>query len=121
MDGFIHRENLRLFRKRLENQCLSETERKIILRLLAEEQAKIPQSCRDEGNNDQTIHLPKQAVVRKKKKARTTRGTKSRAVEIQFSRNRCRGYVSRTLVNDGPERCTSCAPIIPRTNLRRLS
>lgn len=52
MDGFIHQENLRLFRKRLENRSLSETERKIILRLLAEEQAKKPQSCRDEGNND---------------------------------------------------------------------
>ena len=45
MDGFIHRENLRLFRKRLENQGLSETERKIIQMLLAEEQAKRPRSC----------------------------------------------------------------------------
>jgi hypothetical protein len=52
MDGYIHRENLRLFRKRLENRSLSETERKIILRLLAEEQAKRPQSCRGQGNND---------------------------------------------------------------------
>lgn len=52
MDGFIHRENLRLFRKRLENRSLSETERKITLRLLAEEQAKKPQSYRDEGYND---------------------------------------------------------------------
>jgi hypothetical protein len=47
MDGFIHRENLRLFRKHLENGSLSETERTIVLRLLAEEKAKKPQSCRD--------------------------------------------------------------------------
>jgi hypothetical protein len=52
MDEFIHRENLLLFRKHLENRSLSETERKIILRLLAEEQAKKPQSSRNEGNND---------------------------------------------------------------------
>jgi hypothetical protein len=45
MDRYIHRENLRLFRKRLENKSLSETERKIILMLLAEEQAKRPRSC----------------------------------------------------------------------------
>jgi hypothetical protein len=50
MDAFIHRENLRLFKKHLENQSLSETGRKIILSLLAEEQAKKPQSCRHEGN-----------------------------------------------------------------------
>jgi hypothetical protein len=47
MNEFIHRENLRLFRKHLENQSLSETERTIVLRLLAEEQAKKAQSCRD--------------------------------------------------------------------------
>jgi hypothetical protein len=52
MDGFIHRGNLRLFRKHLENQSLSETDLKIILRLLAEEQAKKPQSYRHEGSND---------------------------------------------------------------------
>jgi hypothetical protein len=49
MDGFIHRENLRLFRKHLKNWSLSERERTIVLGLLAEEQAKKPQSCRDEG------------------------------------------------------------------------
>jgi hypothetical protein len=43
---------LRLFKKHLENQSLSETGRKIILSLLAEEQAKKPQSGRHEGNND---------------------------------------------------------------------
>lgn len=60
MDGFIHRENLRLFRKRLENRSLSETKRKITMRLLAEEQAKKPQSCRDEETMTSTIHyLPK--------------------------------------------------------------
>ena len=52
MDAFIHRENLRLFKKHLENQSLSETGRKIILSLLAEEQAKKPQSYRHEGSND---------------------------------------------------------------------
>jgi hypothetical protein len=45
MDRYIHRENLRLFRKRLENQSLSETERKTILMLLADEQAKRPRFC----------------------------------------------------------------------------
>ena len=36
MDKFIHRENLALFRRRLDNPALTPT----ILRLLAEEQAK---------------------------------------------------------------------------------
>ena len=52
MDAFIHRENLRLFKKHLENRNLSETEREIILGLLTEEQAKKPQSRRDGGKND---------------------------------------------------------------------
>jgi hypothetical protein len=69
MDGFIHRENLRLFRKRLENQSLNETERKIILRLLAEEQAKKPQSCRDEvealvNDRPDTVHELRPTIPR---------------------------------------------------------
>lgn len=40
MDEFIHRKNLSLFEKRLENPTLVETERKIILKLLAEAKAK---------------------------------------------------------------------------------
>jgi len=54
MDGFVHRENLRLFSKHLENQSLSETDRKIILSLLAEEQSKKPQSCR--ADRPDTVH-----------------------------------------------------------------
>jgi hypothetical protein len=40
MDKFIHRENLTLFRKRLADARLTEAQRKVILILLAEEQAK---------------------------------------------------------------------------------
>jgi hypothetical protein len=40
MDKFIHRENLALFRRRLDNPALTDAQRKAILRLLTEEQAK---------------------------------------------------------------------------------
>ena len=40
MDEYIHRENLALFRKHLSNPLLSDSQRKIILKLLAEERAK---------------------------------------------------------------------------------
>jgi hypothetical protein len=40
MDEFIHRENLALFKKRLSDPVLSDAERKVILKLLQDEQAK---------------------------------------------------------------------------------
>jgi hypothetical protein len=40
MDKFVHRENLALFRRRLDNPALTDAQRKTILRLLTEEQAK---------------------------------------------------------------------------------
>jgi hypothetical protein len=40
MDKFTHRENLALFRRRLDNPALTDAQRKTILRLLTEEQAK---------------------------------------------------------------------------------
>ena len=40
MEKFIHRENLALFRRRLDNPALTDAQRKTILRLLTEEQAK---------------------------------------------------------------------------------
>jgi hypothetical protein len=43
MDHFIHRQNLALFKKRLADPDLTEAQRKIILRLLMEECAKIHQ------------------------------------------------------------------------------
>jgi len=41
MDSFIRRENIALFRKRLEDPRTSEAEREILLRLLAREEAKV--------------------------------------------------------------------------------
>jgi hypothetical protein len=43
MDKFIHRENLALFRKRLE-QAPDDATRQVLLKLLAEEEAKEPSS-----------------------------------------------------------------------------
>lgn len=43
MEKFIHRENLTLFRKRLA-EAPDDTTRKILLKLLAEEEAKEPPS-----------------------------------------------------------------------------
>jgi hypothetical protein len=43
MDKFIHRENLALFRKRLA-EAPDDATRQILLRLLAEEEAKEPSS-----------------------------------------------------------------------------
>ena len=40
MKRFIHRENLALFKKRLSEPNLTEAERRVILELLAEEEAK---------------------------------------------------------------------------------
>ena len=40
MEEFIHRENLALFRRRLADPTLTEAHRKVLLLLLAEEQAK---------------------------------------------------------------------------------
>lgn len=39
MEGFIHRENLALFRKRLAEPC-DDAQRQLLLKLLAEEEAK---------------------------------------------------------------------------------
>jgi hypothetical protein len=41
MDKFIHRENLALFKKRLA-EAHSDTEREVLLKLLADEEAKEP-------------------------------------------------------------------------------
>jgi hypothetical protein len=41
MEKFIHRENLTLFKKCLAEPC-TDAEREVLLRLLAEEQAKEP-------------------------------------------------------------------------------
>ena len=41
MEGFIHRENLALFRKRLAEPC-DDAQRRLLLKLLAEEEAKEP-------------------------------------------------------------------------------
>ena len=40
MDRYIHRENLTLFRKRLADSKTTEAEREVILKLLAEEEAR---------------------------------------------------------------------------------
>jgi hypothetical protein len=40
MEKFIHRENLALFRKCLEEPRRNEAERQVLLKLLAEEEAK---------------------------------------------------------------------------------
>ena len=42
MDRYIHLENLALFRKRLADSKTTEAEREIILKLLAEEEAREP-------------------------------------------------------------------------------
>ncbi len=44
MERFIHRENLALFRKRLADPTITEDQRQMILKLLAEEEAKEQQS-----------------------------------------------------------------------------
>jgi hypothetical protein len=41
MEEYIHRENLALFKKRLAEAC-NEPERKVLSKLLAEEEAKAP-------------------------------------------------------------------------------
>jgi hypothetical protein len=41
MDEFIHRENLTLFKKRLE-EVRTDAEREVLLKLLADEEAKEP-------------------------------------------------------------------------------
>jgi len=40
MDRYIHRENLALFRKRLADSKTTEADREVILKLLAEEEAR---------------------------------------------------------------------------------
>ena len=40
MERFVHNENLALFRKKLADPLLTEAERKIVLQLLADEEAK---------------------------------------------------------------------------------
>jgi hypothetical protein len=40
VDRYIHLENLALFRKRLADSRTTETEREVILKLLAEEEAR---------------------------------------------------------------------------------
>ena len=52
MEEFVHRQNLLLFRRRLDDPGSSEAERKVIRRLLAEEQAKKPRPRRDHANNE---------------------------------------------------------------------
>jgi hypothetical protein len=52
MEEFVHRQNLLLLRRRLDDPSFSEAERKIIRRLLAEEHAKNPGPRRDRANND---------------------------------------------------------------------
>jgi len=44
MDEFIRLENLALFKKRLSDPVLSDAERKVILKLLLDEQAKLKSS-----------------------------------------------------------------------------
>lgn len=44
MDRYIHLENLALFRKRLADAKTTAAEREVILRLLAEEEAREPPS-----------------------------------------------------------------------------
>jgi len=45
MDKFIHRENLALYRKRL-TEPQTDAEREVLLKLLAEEEAKYPPPLR---------------------------------------------------------------------------
>ncbi|UGY17884.1 hypothetical protein [Bradyrhizobium septentrionale] len=40
MEGFIHHENLALFRKKLADPRLTDEERKVVLKLLADEEAR---------------------------------------------------------------------------------
>jgi hypothetical protein len=42
VDRYIHLENLALFRKRLADSSITEAERKVILKLLADEEAREP-------------------------------------------------------------------------------
>jgi hypothetical protein len=42
MDKFIHRENLTLFKRRLADPALTEEQRKAVLQLMTEEQARVP-------------------------------------------------------------------------------
>jgi hypothetical protein len=44
MDEFVHRQNILLFRKRLA-EAPDEAARQILLKLLAEEEAKLAQPC----------------------------------------------------------------------------
>lgn len=47
MDKFIHRENLRLLEKRLADPDVTEPQRKVILRLMLEQQDKVARPCRE--------------------------------------------------------------------------
>jgi len=47
MDKFIHRENLRLLEKRLADPDVTEAQRRVILRLMLEEQEKAARPCRE--------------------------------------------------------------------------
>jgi len=47
MDKFIHRENLRLLEKRLADPDVTEPQRKLILKLMLEEQEKGARPCRE--------------------------------------------------------------------------
>ena len=42
MDKFIHQENLTLFKRRLADPALTEEQRKAVLQLMTEEQARAP-------------------------------------------------------------------------------
>lgn len=55
MEEFVHRQNLLLFRKRLDDPSFTEAERKVIRLLLVEEQAKKAPSCRDRANDETTF------------------------------------------------------------------
>jgi hypothetical protein len=46
MEGFIHRENLALFKKRLAEPC-DDARRQVLLKLLATEEAREPLSGKD--------------------------------------------------------------------------
>ena len=52
MEEFVRRQNLFLLRRRLDDSRLTEAERKVIRRLLAEQQAKKPAPRGYRANND---------------------------------------------------------------------
>jgi hypothetical protein len=65
MEEFVHRQNLLLLRRRLDDPSFSEAERKIIRRLLAEEQAKNPGPRRIGQTKMQRLPLTSAGAVRR--------------------------------------------------------